>query len=173
MKFGNKLKQSSRFRIFKDIQNQKTRNLAIRNTRAVSVIISNIILIAAVISVGLVVLAWSQSQTSSYQNQYNGMVNANINQLQEKLVYEFVSVDGSQLNVYLLNCGSQNVSIAAVLVNGHLNSTAIQIHPLGGTSIIPTIDVSQQAYFTIPTYGTNPYTVKIVTGRGSVHVGSS
>ncbi len=160
--------------VSKTTLNQTPVHGLIKNKRAISAIVSNIILVGAVIIVGLAVLAWSQSQSSSYQRQYSGVVNANINQLQEKLVFEYVVVNGSNLNVYLLNVGSQNVTFASVLVNGQANATAVKLHPFGDSStVLPSIGSNQQAYFSVPTSGISPYSIKIVTGRGSIFAGSS
>jgi len=146
----------------------------IKNRRAINAVISNVILIGAVIVVGFAALSWSQYQSSAYQSQYTSDVNANIGQLQEKIVFEYVvKVDGN-LTVYLLNYGTQNVTIKEVSVNGQRNSTAISLHPLGAeTSTVPSLNVDAQAFFTVPASGSSPYLVKIVTGRGSTFVGSS
>lgn len=146
----------------------------IKNRRAINAVISNIILIGAVIVVGFAILSWSQYQSSSYQTQYTGDVNARIEQLQEKIVFEYIVQDGSDLNVYLLNCGTQNVTIREVSVNGQKNSTAIYLHPLEAeASTVPSLNVGAQVFFTVPISGTSPYYVRIVTGSGSTFVGSS
>ena len=145
----------------------------IKNKRAVSAVISNMILIAAVIVVGFAVLDWSQIQSSNYQKQYTGVINANIEQLQEKIIFEYAVVNGTQIHVYLLNAGTVgDVTIAAVFVNGEHNSN-ITLHPFEGTSPIPSLNVGAQAYFSVLTSGSSPYIIKIVTGRGSTFVGST
>ncbi len=146
----------------------------IKNRRAINAVLSNIILIAAVIVVGFAVVSWSQYQSSSYQTQYTGDVNASIEQLQEKVIFEYVKVSGTQLNVYLLNCGTQNITIKEAYVNGHKNSTNIDIRLFGGTPTLNnTLHVGEEAYFSITPSGPSPYLVKIVTLGGSTFVGSS
>ena len=147
----------------------------IRNRRAINAVISNIILIGAVIVVGFAALSWSQYQSSTYQTQYTSDVNANIGQLQEKIVFEYiVKVDSSNLRVYLLNCGPwQNVTIKEVSVNGQRNSTAIILQSLGAETPVPSLNVGEQAFFTVPASGSSTIIVKIVTVRGSTFVGSS
>jgi len=146
----------------------------ITNRRAINAVISNIILIGAVIVVGFAALFWSQYQSSIYQTQYTSDVNANIGQLQEKIVFEYVvKVDSSHLKVYLLNCGKQNVTINAVYVNG-INSTSTYsgLTTLGGAPTT-SLNVGDHVFFTVSTSGSSPYLVKIVTGRNSIFVGSS
>ena len=146
----------------------------IANRRAINAVLSNIILIGAVIVVGFAVISWSQYQSSSYQTQYTGDVNASIGQLEEKIVFEYVvNVSSTQLKVYLLNCGTQNVTLKEVSVNGVRNSTAISLYQLGPETSIPSLDVGAQGFFSVSTSGSSPYYVKIVTGRGSTFVGSS
>ncbi len=148
----------------------------IKSRRALNAVLSNIILIAAVIVVGFVVVSWSQYQSSTYQTQYTGDVNASIEQLQEKIVFEYVvKVDSTHLKVYLLNCGLQNVTINKVYVNSGAG-TAVDLHPLGDESTtVPSIDVGEEAFFwiEIPLSEPSPYLVKIVTESGSTFVGSS
>jgi len=144
------------------------------NKRAINAVISNLILIAAVIAVGFAVLFWSQYQSANYQMEYSNDVNANIAQVQEKIAFQYVADVGGTLKVYLLNYGLQNVTIQKVFINGLENSTAVVLHPLGNeASVVPSINVKAQAYFTIAPSGSSPYVVTIVTGRGSTFVGSS
>ncbi len=144
------------------------------NRRAINAVISNLILIAAVLAVGFVVLIWSQYQSADYQMEYSNEVNSNIAQVQEKLAFQYVINAGGTLKVYLLNNGIQNVTIQEVLVNGVKNSTSIVLHPLGSpASVVSSINVGEQAFFSIAPSGPSPYIVKIETGRGSTFVGSS
>ena len=146
----------------------------ITNRRAINAVLSNIILIGAVIVVGFAVVSWSQYQSSSYQTQYTGDVNASIEQLQERIVFEYVvKVDSTHLKVYLLNCGLQNVTINKVYVNSGAG-TAIDLHPLDAESTtVSSLNVGEEAFFWVPLSGSSPYLVKIVTGSGSTFVGSS
>ena len=146
----------------------------IKNRRAINAVLSNIILIGAVIVVGFAVISWSQYQSSSYQRQYASDVNASIEQLQEKIVFEYVvKVDSTHLKVFLLNCGMRNVTINKVYVNNGAG-TAIDLHPLGAESTtVPSLDVGEEAFFWVPFSGSSPYLVKIVTESGSTFVGSS
>jgi hypothetical protein len=147
------------------------------NRRAVNAVISNIILIAAVIAVGFTVLIWSQNQSAKYQMEYSSDVNSNIEQIQEKVVFEYVvhNETSNELIVYLLNCGVQSVNITRVYVNTGQNFTSVPLIGLGTGA--PTVDnllhVREEAFFTIPVLNLPIYTVKIETWRGSTFVGSS
>ncbi len=166
----------------KSSRHSKRRTFAIKplqalrtNRRAINAVISNIILIAAVIAVGFAVLIWSQYQSANYQLEYSDEVNGNIAQIQEKIVFQYVVREANgNLSVYLLNCGSRDVNISQVYVNGNNCSTAFTLHPFGaGTSVVP-IGVGAQAKIDIvvPISVSSPYVVKIVTVRGSNFVSS-
>jgi predicted PurR-regulated permease PerM len=146
----------------------------LKHKRAVNAVISNIILIAAVLIVGFTTLFWSQYQSSTYQMQYTDDINSEIGQLQEKVVFEYVVPVGGNLRVYLLNCGKQNVTIREAFVNSQRNITNIELRRFDGTlTINNTLHIGEQAYFTIALSGSSPYLVKIITGRDSTFVGSS
>ena len=55
--------------------------LLLRNRHGVSPVISNIILVAAVITVGFAVLAWTYSTSSSYTTQYGTSVSSDVDKL--------------------------------------------------------------------------------------------
>lgn len=78
--------------------------------RAVSVVVSNLILTGAVIVVSFGVLFWAQSRSSIYKEQYSEAMNADIARLKERLTFEYVfyKEDEDSLLVYLMNCGTIN-----------------------------------------------------------------
>lgn len=152
--------------------------MLVKNRKAINAVISNIILMGAVIVVGMVTLFWSQSQSASYQAQYSGLVNDNVNQVQEKIVFEFVGNCTDQpdtLNVYLLNSGTVgDVTIKYASVNAVGNTTKIDLHPLGDkSSTITSLGAGGEGFFSIHTSGSSPYIVKIMTGRGSIFASTS
>jgi flagellar biosynthesis/type III secretory pathway M-ring protein FliF/YscJ len=117
-----------------------------KNRRGVSAVISNLILIAAVIAVGFTVLVWSQTQSSNYTNMYGNAIKSDTDQLRERLAFEYIHYDSTSLTVYLMNSGTiGDVSIASVYVD----------------------NVSYASPTLAP--GTN-FPVTVVTGRGSSFV---
>jgi len=76
--------------------------------RAISDVISATMMAGTVITLSFVVFAWSQSVSSSYNNQYNQTVTTEIDKLKEKIVFEYVYYASAPKNVsvYLLNCGT-------------------------------------------------------------------
>jgi hypothetical protein len=145
-----------------------------RDSGGVSAVISNVILVGAVIVIGLGAVAWTYSQSSMYQTQYGELVNSDIDKLKERVSFEYVFYDNTtkSLSVYLMNSGKAgNLSITTVYVMPHSNIpfTGIQLKFLNE---MPTLDlgVGQEGYFVlspITLQQENVYTVKIVTGRGS------
>ena len=88
-----------------------------RNRRAVSAVVSNMILIAAVLTIGLVALVWSQNQSADYQKTQTATINEKIYQLKEKLSLEYTNYTSGTLKVYLLNSGLVNVKIDNVTLS--------------------------------------------------------
>jgi archaellum component FlaF (FlaF/FlaG flagellin family) len=146
-----------------------------RSRRAVSAVISNIILIAAVIVVGFVMLGWSQSQSAIYNNQYSNAVKSDTDQLRERVVFEYIYYDktGNILTVYLMNSGTiGGVSITTAYVNNTAYA-APALCLLSGTPTL-SLNATQEGYFSISPSPSltlqKSYPITIVTGRGSSFV---
>jgi hypothetical protein len=144
----------------------------IRNKRAVNAVISNMILIAAVVVVGFAVLAWAQTQSSQYQQAQTGIVNKDINQLQERLSFEYIAYSDGTLTVYIMNTGSiGNVNVTSVQIGSDTPAAISNLYTLSGTQV-SSLNTGQDGYFTVPkslTQGTN-YSIKVITSRGSSFV---
>ena len=154
------------------MKHMKTLNL-FKNRRGVSAVISNLILIAAVIAVGFVVLAWSQTQSSNYTNMYGNAIKSDTDQLRERLAFEYIHYDSTGLKVYLMNSGTiGDVSIASVYI-GNVSYASPSLFLLNDTPT-SSLNATQEGYFSISISpalapGTN-YPITIVTGRGSSFV---
>jgi len=143
--------------------------------RAVSVVVSNLILTGAVIAVGFVVLAWTQYRSSAYNEQYSGAMNADIARLKERLAFEYVFYDNNAKNVsvYVMNSGTINsINITTVYVSNatwFTSNSSITLKFLNGTSTND-LDIGEEGYFVLRQVSLvtgNSYSVKIITGRGS------
>ena len=146
--------------------------------RAVSPVISTIILASVVITLSFVVLAWAQIRTADYAENYGETTDAEIARLKERLTVEYIFYDGSSRNIsiYLLNCGAiDDVKIRSVHAK---NGTWHKVFPspslkfLNGTSIPnQDLDIGEEGYLILSTdtltAGTY-YFVRIVTHRGSL-----
>ena len=141
-----------------------------KNKRAVSAVLSNLILIAAVIVVGLAVIAWGQIQTAQYQQTQSRVINNDINQLQERLSFEFISYDGTTLKVNILNSGTNNnINVTSIKIDNNPSLPIDNLYLLNGTQV-SNLNIGQDGYFTANltpnlTHGT--YQIKITTNRGS------
>lgn len=154
----------------------------LKSTRALSAVISNLILIAAVITVGFAALGWTYSSSDSYARQYGGSVLSNINQLGERIAFEYVfySSASRSLSVYVMNCG--NIGTVS-LVTGRIgnsswasSSFAISLHFFNDsiTGPVRVLGIGQEGWFNATTTSlqSGSYTVSIVTGRGSSFAGT-
>jgi len=156
---------------------EKFRKLLHRR-RAISTVVSNVILTGAVIAVGLVVLSWAQYRSSSYNKQYSEAMNADIARLRERLAFEYVFYDNEEnkLWVYLMNCGTiDDVTVQTVYVRNNswfetFDRGEIALKFLNETST-QSLNIVEEGYFVLSSVGLSTrksYSVRIVTGRGSI-----
>ena len=147
--------------------------------RAVSPVISTIILTGVVIALSFVVLAWTQTRAEEYRKNYGQTADVEIARLKERLIVEYASYDRSSrsIQIYLLNCGAvDDVKLQTVHVR---NATwhkvfAVSLKFFNGTSIPDQdLDIGEEGYFALSlstdTLTTGAYYfVRIVTERGSL-----
>ena len=152
--------------------------LLLRNKHGVSPVISNIILVAAVITVGFAVLAWTYSTSSSYTTQYGTSVSSDVDKLRERVAFEYIRYDNTSkdLTVYMMNFGQVNkVNVTTVYVSNSSWLTTFSSPQLKFLNTTQTsyLNVGQEGYFVLPLTATplqtgSSYTIKIVTWRGSI-----
>ena len=146
--------------------------------RAVSAVISNVILTGAVIAVSFVVLFWAQYRSSAYNEQYSEAVNADIAKLRERLAFEYVFYDKANLTVYLLNCGTiDNVTVQTVYIYFGSNGTLVKVFSsptlkqFNGAPITDQdLDKGEEGCFVLSPLSLKTgisYSVRVITGRGS------
>jgi len=149
----------------------------LHNKRAVSAVISNVILVGAVIAVSFVVLAWTQYRSSAYNDDYSEAMNADIAKLKERLAFEYVfyNQSGSKLSVYLMNCGTiDNVTIQTAYIRNNtwfktFTKSEIDLKFLNETST-ESLSIGEEGYFVLSSVSLvagKSYSVRVVTRRGS------
>jgi hypothetical protein len=153
---------------------------SIRGKYAVSPVISNVILVGAVIAVGFSTLFWLQSIAYNYGVLYSEAVKANIDRLKEKLAFEYVYYNGvnKSLSVYLINCGTvDNVNITTVYLS-FVNGTIIHIYPYSSFTLKTfshtpianhTLNRGEEGYFTLSPLdlASGSYAIRVTTKRGA------
>jgi uncharacterized protein YpmS len=147
----------------------------LKNRRGVSAVISNLILVGAVISVGFIVLAWSQYQATSYNNQYGIAIQSDTDQLRERIAFEYINYDANAkvLKVYLMNSGTiGDVRIATVYINNtsYASPSLYSLNDSAMATPISSLNATKEGYLSIPSLNLAQdmnYPIKIVTGRGS------
>ena len=145
--------------------------------RAVSAVVSSVILTGAVIAVSFVVLVWAQYRSSAYNEQYSEAMNADIARLKERLAFEYVFYSGGNLSVYLMNCGTiDNVTVQTVYVKDAAGvpkqvSSSITLMHFNRTQIADKdLDRGEEGYFVLSSLNLvsgASYSLRVVTGRGS------
>ncbi len=107
----------------------------VRNRRAVSAVISNLILIGAVLAVGLVALAYARSTSITYQTDYSKTMNTDISKMQESLTFEYAYYSSNIVTIYVMNSGPNNVTIGSITVNSSpVQSSAWTMYPINGAA---------------------------------------
>jgi hypothetical protein len=144
----------------------------VRNRRAISAVISNIILIGAVVSVGLVALTYARSASINYQSEYAETINSDINKIKESLTFEYAYYSSNQLTLYVMNSGPVDVTIKSISINSSPVAVAdLTIHPMGSDQEISNV-IAQGAEVSIVlnTIGitiNEENNVKIISGSDS------
>jgi hypothetical protein len=144
-------------------------------------VISNLILIGAVIVVGFGVLGWSQSQSLSYKQQYSSVISSDINQLQERIVLEWAYYNSTLTNLkaYLMNSGTVNVTIQTAYVGSQSGSLTqysftlynFQNQPVSGKTLNATTGMREGYVLISPIIlGSGSYLIRIITAGGSAFV---
>lgn len=147
----------------------------VNDRRAVSVVISSVLMTGAVMALGTLVVVWTNLRISIANTEYAELMDANTARIKEKIVFEhiFYDTDGDEnnLTVYLINCGvSNNLSIANVYLG---NDSWIQLFPdvelkfLNGTET-QSLDIQEEGYFelSVGLVADKVYSIRIVTWRG-------
>lgn len=152
----------------------------IRDRRAASAVISNIILIAAVIAIGFAVLAYVNSTSSSYVFQYGETVNSDIDKLKETVAFEyaFYNATTEKLYVYFMNAGKvNNVNVTTIYVRDSLGNP-VSLPPelpsmryLVNNETTTKLDIGEEGYMVLspqtPLTSGDSYVIKITTWRDS------
>lgn len=150
----------------------------IKERRAISAVISNMILISAVIAIGLVVFAYVNYTSNSYVTQYGQTVNSDIDKLRETVAFEyaFYNATDGKLSVYFMNAGKvNNVNVTTIYVSNsswYTTFSGITLPPmkyLNGTATAA-LNVGEEGYMVLSPLtlvSEESYTVKIITWRGS------
>jgi len=171
-------------RISRERRGRSRYKLVIRkrlDKRAVSAVISAVILTGAAIALGFAVLAWSQSRSSEYIKDYGEATDAEIARLKERLTVEYVFYNSSTrtIRIFLLNSGAINdTKIQSVYVRNStwnwVTSSPPSLKSFNGASIPDQdLDMGEEGYVDvvlspIALQAGRYYFVRIVTERGSI-----
>ncbi len=148
----------------------------ISDKRAVSNVVSAVILTGAVIALSLAVFGWSESKAIDYGNEYSETVDAETAKLQEKLAFEYVYYACTHdLSIYLLNYGTiDGIEVKTVYV--YDSDGALSCEPYVGPTLylfqsldeISELDRGEEGRLVLECSLSNGYyNVRIVTERGA------
>ena len=144
-----------------------------KKRRGLSPIISTVMLTGFMLVLGLGVITWANSQASASSSEYAETVNSNLQQIQEKVIFEYAYYNASnqELVTYIMNAGqSDNVAVTTAIVSNsswYEVLTNIQLRNLSGETI-QNLDASEEGYFKLQLNLASEtiYKIRIVTERG-------
>ena len=152
---------------------RKTKPRIISNRRGLSPIISSVMLTGFILILGLGVVSWATSQASLSSGEYAETVDSSIEQIREKVIFEytFYNASSQELVVYVMNSGqSDDVTVTTAVVS---NSSWYQVlsdfelYNMSG-ELIQDLDAGEEGYFTleIALESETVYKTRAITGRG-------
>jgi hypothetical protein len=151
--------------------------------KAVSVVVSTIVLTAGVLAMGIAVLYWAYSWGRLATHSYSIMEETNAKAVQERLGFEYIDYSGGTLTVSVINWGgSANVTIASVYLydSAHqyvANYTRPAVRNIANSTLIRFgLPVGGEGYFRLtPTpalVSGRIYYLRLITDRGRTFDGS-
>jgi len=150
----------------------------ISNKKAVSAVISAVILTGVAIALGFAVLVWGQSRSSDYARNYGQITDAEIAKLKEELTVEYVFYNSAStsIRIFLLNSGAiNNTKIQGVIVRNStwnwVTSSPPSLKFFNGVEIPDQdLDMVEEGYVdvVVTLIAGKYYSVRIVTERGAI-----
>jgi hypothetical protein len=153
------------------IRSRIARLLLVKDRRAVNTVISNMILIAAVIVLGFIVLSFVRSDSAGYQVEYQQTVSSDIEKLKEALSFEYTYYNSTakELRVYVINAGTIDVQVDKVYLNTAAESFPFRVFRLSGqetTDHIVAVGAEREIVLGNINLASGTYNVKLTTLRG-------
>lgn len=166
------VRKCSRFkrRVTASLMNHNSVRVLVNDRRAISPVVSHLILIAVVIVMGFAALAYARTISTNYQAEYHQSVNSQIETLKENLAFECVFYNSAgDVQVYFINAGSISVNIDKVYLSTSSNNVSYTVKYLNGTlssnhSLSPG---DERQIYVQETLSSGTYTVRVITDRGS------
>ena len=146
----------------------------VQNRRAVSEVVSSLILVAAVIAAGLAVTGYATSMSTNYQSQYGQSIGSDTNKVKQSLSIEYVSYNAPNLCIYLVNSGRISANITSISVGSQSSTFTMYLMQNGQTTQpLPshTLNIGQEGRIDSSFTGlihNGLYTAKIATKEGSI-----
>jgi FlaG/FlaF family flagellin (archaellin) len=140
-----------------------------RQRRAISYILSVILMTVVTTSLASVTLLWALGQVSISQSDFSGAINARAARIQERIVIEDVRfINSTAIRIYIRNVGG----IGVVMDTAYIDHR--QISSQSPTKL--SLGINQQNYVDVITAQTlssgTTYRVTVATTRGSTATGS-
>jgi flagellin-like protein len=144
--------------------------LLVRNGRAISPVVSNLILIAVVIVLGFAALAYARNLSNDYKTDYHELISSEINTLKEDLGFEYAFYNSSGcVQAYFINAGTISLTVDKVYLSTSSSNLTYVMKFMNGT-LAPDHTLSMGAKgrcFAQQTFVQRTYTVRVTTIRGS------
>jgi flagellin-like protein len=142
----------------------------VRCKKAVSPVVSNLVLVAVVIVLGFAALMYARTISASYQSDYHSSVTSDIDELKESLAFEqaFYNSTGGSVHIYFINSGRISITIDQVFLSvSNENFTFTMKHMDGALASNNEVSVGAERQVVVAqALPEGSYTVRLVTLRG-------
>jgi flagellin-like protein len=144
--------------------------MLVRSKKALSPVVSNLVLIAVVIVLGFAALMYARNISEVYQSDYHSSVTSDIDELKESLAFEqaFYNSTGGTVHIYFINSGRVSITIDQVYLSiSQENFTFTMKHMDGALASNNVVDVGNERQVVVEqALPAGSYTVRLVTLRG-------
>lgn len=137
--------------------------------RALSTVVTSAILISAVAIMGVLVVAWSNSNLASQQKSLESTFATNMNKLKETLVFENVYFDSNPskaVNITLYNSGEIGLNVTDIKFVNYTDGTQLFQTELSGGGIVSKDTLAYNASYSW--IDDKPFDIVVTTERDSI-----
>ena len=137
-----------------------------KTQRGLSTIVTGAILLTAVAMMGIMVVAWANSNLTKHQMELESTLSATYNKLNEKILVEHVwfGISGPSINITMNNIGTVGLNVTAIKIT-NITSSQTYSFPHTDAGIVPSGTLSlNETFGWIPN---TPYEILITTDRDS------
>ncbi len=144
----------------------------ITTKRGLGTVVSAVILLTAVATMGIFVVDWSRTNLAAHQEQLESTFASNLNKLNERVIFEYVWFDANTsppnniVNITMNNVGTVGLNVTKVELVDPTLGTILATNSLTNGGMVPSSTLSLNITYTWT--ANTAYDVVATTGRDSL-----